>query len=318
MSENNLMTDEAAHHEADAVLSTARRTLLIKSASYASLGVALSLVLLKAWGWQETASVSLLSSLADSVLDVFASAITFWAVRYSLSPADTDHRFGHGKSEGLAALVQALIIAGSGLYVCYEAISRIFTPREITAPEIGLGVSIIATAATVLLVWLQRYVGRKTGSVAIKADAMHYQTDLIINLGVGLAIILTSWTGFTIIDPLVGMIIAIVVLNSVFGIANHSLEILLDHEIPLEDRRTIEDMALAHPDVRGFHDMRTRFGGSHYIVQFHLELDADITLRRSHEILDDVEAQVIRRYPGCEILIHADPLGLPEQRDVFQ
>jgi len=312
------MTDAAADSQQLAALSPAKRTWLIKTASYASLGVALSLVLLKAWGWQETSSVALLSSLADSVLDVFASAITFWAVRYSLSPADAEHRFGHGKSEGLAALVQALIITGSGLYVCYEAFSRIFSPREIAAPEIGLGVIIVATVATALLVGLQRYVGKKTGSVAIKADATHYQTDLIINVGVGLAIVLTSWTGIAIIDPLVGMLIALIVLSSVFGIANRSLQILLDHEIPLEDRQAIQALSLAHPDVRGLHDMKTRFGGSHYIVQFHLEMDPDITLRRSHEILDAVEANVVQEYPGCEILIHADPLGLPEQRDVFE
>jgi ferrous-iron efflux pump FieF len=294
-----------------------RRTLLIKSASYASLGVALALVLLKAWGWQQTSSVSLLSSLADSVLDVLASAITFWAVRYSLSPADAEHRFGHGKSEGLAALLQALIITGSGLYVFYEAIGRIYSPREITAPEIGLAVIAIATVATALLVWLQHYVGRVTGSVAIKADAIHYQSDLIINLGVGLAIILTSWTGYKIIDPLVGIIIAIVVLKSVFSIANHSLKILLDHEIPTEDRQAIKAIALSHPEVQGLHDMRTRFGGSHYIVQFHLEMEPSMSLRQSHEILDVVEAQIVQRYPECEVLIHADPLGLPEQRDNF-
>lgn len=311
------MADDATDNTARQTLSPTQRTLLIKTASYASLGVALSLVLLKAWGWQETSSVSLLSSLADSILDVFASAITFWAVRYSLSPADAEHRFGHGKSEGLAALIQALIIAGSGLYVCYEAIRRIFSPQQITEPEIGLGVIIIATAATVFLVGLQRYTGKKTGSVAISADAAHYQTDILINLGVGIAIILTSWTGFTIIDPLVGMIIAIIVLNSAFDIANHSLQILLDHEIPLKDRQAIEAMALAHPDVRGFHDMKTRFGGNHYIVQFHLEMEPNITLLRTHLILDDVEAEIGRRYPGCEILIHADPLGLAEQRDNF-
>ena len=295
----------------------ARRTLLIKSASYASVGVALSLVLLKAWGWQETGSVSLLSSLADSVLDVLASAITFWAVRYSLSPADAEHRFGHGKAEGLAALLQALIITGSGLYVFYEAIIRILSPQEITAPAIGLGVIAVATVATGLLVSLQYYVGRVTGSVAIKADAVHYQSDLIINLGVGLAIVLTSWTGLTIIDPLVGMVIAVVVLRSAFGIASHSLKILLDHEIPTEERRAIKQIALAHPDVTGLHDMKTRFGGSHYIVQFHLEMDPDISLRQSHDILDAVEKQVIQQYPECEVLIHADPLGLPEQRDSF-
>ena len=311
------MSEDSANNDPHNNLSTGQRPLLIKSASYASLGVALSLVVLKAWGWQETSSVSLLSSLADSILDVFASAITFWAVRYSLLPADSDHRFGHGKSEGLAALVQALIIAGSGLYVCYEAINRIFLPEQITEPEIGLGVIIIATAATVILVGLQRFVGKKTGSVAISADAAHYQTDILINLGVGIAIILTSWTGFTIIDPLVGMIIAIVVLNSAFGIANHSLKILLDHEIPLKARQAIEAMSLAHPDVRGFHDMKTRFGGNHYIVQFHLEMEPDITLLRTHLILDEVEAEIGKHYPDCEILIHADPLGFAEQRDNF-
>ncbi len=312
------MADEVTNHEQQNILSSSKRSLLIKTASYASLGVALSLVLLKAWGWQETASVSLLSSLADSVLDVFASAITFWAVRYSLSPADTDHRFGHGKSEGLAALIQALIITGSGLYVCYEAISRMFSPQQITEPEIGLGVIIMATAATVFLVGLQRYVGKKTGSVAISADAVHYQSDILINLGVGLAIILTSWTGIAIIDPLVGMLIAIIVLNSALGIANRSLQILLDHEIPLEDRQTIEKMALAHQDVHGLHDMKTRFGGNHYIVQFHLEMEPNITLLRTHQIMDDVEAEVEQHYPGCEIIIHADPIGLPEQRDQFE
>ncbi len=312
------MIDNTHSHAGSSRLSTAKRTLLIKSASYASLFVALSLVLLKAWGWHETSSISLLSSLADSVLDVLASAITFWAVRYSLSPADNEHRFGHGKSEGLAALVQSLIITVSGLYVCYEALSRFFSPQEIAEPEIGLGVIIIATAATLCLVGLQRYVGKQTGSVAISADALHYQTDLIINLGVGLAIILTSWTGIAFIDPLAGLGIAFIVLHSALDIGRRSLHILLDHEIPLEARQAIEAMALAHDDVRGFHDMKTRFSGNHYIVQFHLEMEADITLLNTHLILDDVEAEIEKRFPGCEIIIHADPLGLAEKRDGFE
>ena len=311
------MREDSVNNEPHKKLSTEQRTLLIKSASYASLGIALSLVVLKAWGWQETASVSMLSSLADSILDVFASAITFWAVRYSLLPADSDHRFGHGKSEGLAALIQALIITASGLYVCYEAIKRIFLPKQITEPEIGLGVIIIATVATVFLVGLQRYVGKKTGSVAITADAIHYQTDMLINLGVGLSIILTSWTGYTIIDPMVGIIIAIYVLNSAIGITKHSLKILLDHEIPLEARQGIEAISLAHADVCGFHDMKTRFSGNHFIVQFHLEMTPEISLLRTHLILDEVEAEIEKQYPGCEILIHADPLGFAERRDHF-
>jgi len=299
-------------------LSTAQRTLLIKTASYASLTMALSLVALKVWGWLATDSIALLSSLADSVLDVLASSVTFWAVRFSLSPADTEHRFGHGKSEGLAALLQAIIISGSAFYVGFEAINRFLSPKAIEAPQVGLSVMFIATAATILLVGFQRFVGRRTESVAISADAVHYQTDVLVNLGVGLAIVLTSWTGWTLVDPVVGLIIALFILRSVMGIGRRSLEILLDHEIPEADRQTIRQIALDHSDVHGFHDMKTRFGGSHYIVQFHLELDKEISLLRSHEILDDVEATILKLYPGCEIIIHADPLGMPERRDEFE
>ena len=298
-------------------LKPARKMLLVKLASYASVTVALMLVALKSWGWFATGSVSLLSSLADSVLDVLASGVTFWAIRFSLSPADEQHRFGHGKSEGIAALIQALIVAGSGFYVCGEAIQRLLAPQSIDAPEIGLSVIFIATAATIFLVGFQRYVGRLTGSLAISADAVHYQSDLLVNLGVGLSLILTPWTGWDRLDPVVGLIVAMFVLRSALEIGSRSMEILLDHEIPMQDREKIKTIALDHPDVRGFHDMKTRFGGSHFIVQFHLEMDPEISLLRTHQILDDVEDGIRNRYPGCEIIIHADPLGLPERRDPF-
>ena len=140
----------------------------------------------------------------------------------------------------------------------------------------------------------------------------------VLQLGVGLAIVITSWTGWALVDPVVGLIIALFILRSVLGIGRRSLEILLDHEIPETDRRKIRQISLDHPDVRGFHDMKTRFGGNHYIVQFHLEMEPDISLLRSHEILDDVEDTILSLYPGCEIIIHADPLGLPERRDGFE
>lgn len=294
------------------------KALLVKSASYASLATAIALVGLKAWGWNATDSVSLLSSLADSVLDVLASSLTFWAVRFSLSPADAEHRFGHGKSEGLAALCQSVIIAGSGLYVCFEALQRFIVPQPINAPATGIIVIVIATVATSVLVGFQHFVGRRTGSVAITADAAHYKMDVLINLGVLIAILITMWTGWSYADPLVGFGVGLYILWNVAGIARRSLDILLDHEIPRSDREQIRSLALGHPDVRGFHDMRTRFGGNNYIVQFHLELDPDITLYHSHEILDRVEDRIRKHLPGCEIIIHADPLGYPERRDPFE
>lgn len=272
----------------------------------------------KTWAWLATGSVSMLSSLADSVLDTLASALTFWAVRYSLSPADPEHRFGHGKSEGLAALVQGLIITASGVFVCREAIGRLVDPRPIEQPEAGLLVIIGATLATVLLVGYQRYVSRRTGSVAIGADAMHYTADILVNLSVGAAVILTAWTGWQAMDPLVGLGVAGYILYGAFGMIAQSLDILLDREIPVDDRKRVKEIALAHPDVLGLHDMRTRHGGAHYIVQFHLDLPHDISLWRSHEILDEVEDRIREEYPACEIIIHADPQGIREMKDSFE
>lgn len=294
------------------------RARLLRSVTVASVCVAVTLVLAKAWAWQATGSVSLLSSLADSLLDVLASGLTFWAVRYSLSPADAEHRFGHGKSEGLAALIQGLIIAGSGLFVCRESFQRLMAPRPIEQPEVGLLVLIGATFATVLLIGYQRHVGRRTGSVAISADAMHYTADVLVNLSVGLAVILTAWTGWPLMDPLVGLGVGLYILFGAYRMASQSLDILLDREIPEEDRDHVREIALSHPEVLGLHDMRTRHGGAHYIVQFHLDLPREISLWRSHEILDEVEEKIRARYPGCEIIIHADPQGIAESKDAFE
>ncbi len=290
---------------------------LQRMASYASLTVALALVAAKSWAWMATGSVSLLSSLVDSFLDVLASGITVIAVRVALMPADAEHRFGHGKAEGLAALAQSLIIGGSAVYVFMEAIQRLLEPRAVQAPEVGIGVMALSVALTLGLVTFQRLVIARTGSMAISADAAHYQTDLMINLGVAAAIPLAAWTDFVIIDPLTGIAIAGYILWTTYGIASEALDVLLDRELPQEDRNRIYAIAMRHGDVQGFHDLRTRFGGNRYFIQFHLELDPDTTLLRTHEILDDVEDEVRAAYPNSDIIVHADPVGFEERRDNF-
>ena len=287
-------------------------------ASIASVSIALILVGIKLLAWQQTGSVSLLSSLVDSFLDVLASGITFIAIRISLQPADREHRFGHGKAEGLAALAQALIIGVSALYVLREAIMRFMEPKAIENPETGIVVMGVSIVLTLGLVLFQRHVVRKTGSMAISADAVHYQSDLLINLGVGIAIVLSAWTQLTIIDPVIGTLVALYILRATWEIAGKALDVLLDRELPDDERRKIKAMAIAHPGVLGFHDLRTRSGGNRYFIQFHLELDPDTTLRKTHKILDEVEARVRAAYPGCEIIVHPDPEGLEERRDRFR
>ena len=294
-----------------------RKDSLTRSATYASLSVALILVSAKVWAWYSTSSVAVLSSLVDSALDVIASAITFFAVWYALSPADSEHRFGHGKSEGLAAFFQSLVIAGSALFVCYEAIQRFLDPRPLQDIGTGVFVMIGSIALTFVLLAYQRYVVKKTGSVAISADALHYKTDLLVNLSVAIALPLSVYTGLTVIDPIVGVCIAGYIMWSTWEIAAKSLQILLDEEINIEDRKRIQKIAEQHSAVLGFHDMRTRSAGSTLFIQFHLELAPDTSLFNTHTIMDEVEDAIREQYPRCEIIIHADPLGFPEKRDHF-
>jgi ferrous-iron efflux pump FieF len=295
-----------------------RRATLLRSATYASVGVAVCLVLIKTWAWRATDSVSILSSLADSFLDVLASMLTFWAVRYSLQPADVEHRFGHGKAEGLAALIQSLIITGSGVFVGSEAVTRLTSPAPVEQPVAGIAVIVASTLITLALVSWQRYVSRETGSVAIAADAMHYKTDLLLNLGVVAGVALASFSGLRWVDPAVGLGVAVYLVQGAWQIAAKSLDILLDREIPREDRERIRDLAMRHARVLGFHDLRTRHGGTGYIVQFHLELEPRTSLLETHRILDEVEDWISKAYPGCEIIIHPDPLGFAEPRDNFE
>ena len=290
---------------------------LQRAASYASLSVALFLVAAKVWAWMATQSISLLSSLVDSFLDVMASGITVIAISVAMRPADSDHRFGHGKAEGLAALAQATIITLSALFVLSEAIKRLTAPQPIEQPGTGVAVMLLSIVMTLGLLAFQRSVIRKTGSLAISADAMHYRTDVLINLSVAIAIPLTAWTQWMIIDPLIGIGIACYILHSTYGIAANALDVLLDRELPNDERQRIEAIAREHPEVLGFHDLRTRSGGHHYIIQFHLELAPENNLVKAHVILDAVEERIRSAYPECEIIVHADPLGFEERRDNF-
>ena len=296
-------------HTHSHLVTGADRPRLLRLASYASVSTAACLVVLKLWAWQITDSVSLLSSLVDSGLDVLASLITFFAIRVSLRPADREHRFGHGKAEGLAALAQSVIITGSAAFVLKETFERLMNPTGVEQVGYGVTVMLISAAMTLVLVGVQRYVRLRTGSTAIAADAMHYKTDLAINLGVAAAIAATAWPQGWLADPLVAAAVIVYLLYGVWQIARNALDILMDREIPDEDREKIARLAESHPEVRDIHDLKTRHGGSNYIVQFHVLLDADLSLRQAHTILDDVEERIRAEFPNCELLLHPDPEG---------
>lgn len=287
----------------------AERQSLTKRAAMASIATALFLVAIKTWAAIATGSVAMLGSLADTALDLVASLVTFFGVRYAAQPADDDHRFGHGKAEALAALVQVGLIGVSAFGIAARAIDRFRHPAQTAAFEEGVAVSIIAMIATLALLAYQRRVLRATGSVAIHADHVHYQSDLLLNGAVIVALALDALTGFRQADPVFGLLIAGWLIWGAWQASRTALDQLLDREWAPDRRAAFAAAAADHPAVAGVHDLRTRTSGGHDFAQFHIWVRPDMTVREVHGVMDAIEARLARDFPGVEVLIHPDPEG---------
>ena len=284
---------------------------LLKLATTASVVTAMLLILGKAAAWLLTGSISVLASLVDSLMDAAASLLNLVAVHVSLQPPDAEHRFGHGKVEPLAALAQAAFIAGSAAFLVLQAIDRLLHPRPLEAVGIGVGVMVFAILATLALLIFQRHVIRVTGSTAIRADALHYTTDLLTNVSIIIALLLSGY-GWYGIDALFALGIAAYILHSAWRIGHEAFQLLMDRELPDDQRQRIRHAALAHGRVRGVHDLRTRRSGHDIFIQMHLELDDELSLFDAHGIADEVEASIREIHPEADILIHKDPHSLDE------
>jgi ferrous-iron efflux pump FieF len=285
---------------------------MMRRAATASVVVAAVLIAAKVGAWLATDSVAVLSSLLDSLLDAAASIVNLVAVRHALTPADEEHRFGHGKAEPLAGLAQSAFVCGSAVILLMEAIHRLGSPQPVQRPEIGIAVSVLAIVLSAGLVWYQRRVVARTGSVAIAADSLHYGADALLNGAVVAAILIGAFLDAPLVDPLFGALISLWILRGAARIARQSFDLLMDRELPPGDRERILRIARARPEVLDVHDLRTRSAGTHIFVQMHIELDADMRLARAHEIADAVEHEIRAAYPNAEIIIHQDPAGIDE------
>ncbi|HEX6441877.1 MAG TPA: cation diffusion facilitator family transporter [Stellaceae bacterium] len=281
-------------------------------AIYASLAVAAVLIAAKLIVWIGTGSVALLSSLVDSFVDAAASLVNFFAVRQAIVPADREHRFGHGKAEPLAALGQSAFLVGSAVLLMFEAVRRLVSPAPVDDAAAGIGVMVFSIAVTIALVAYQRHVVKRTGSLAINADELHYRGDLFLNLGVIAALAIGSWFAVPVLDPLFGAGVGLWIIYSAVKIANLSLTQLMDHELPDEERARVRAIAESHPEVTAVHDIRTRVAGPTAFIQLHIEMDGAMNLLHAHEVSDEVEAQLQRAFPHAEIMIHEDPAGIEE------
>jgi ferrous-iron efflux pump FieF len=285
---------------------------LMRNAAIASLSVSVFLVVIKALAYFGSHSVSVLAALTDSALDLFSSTLNLIAIRSALTPADAEHRFGHGKAEPLAGLAQGAFIAGSASFLIVQAINRFITPAPVAQGSIALAVMLISVAVTLGLITYQRHVVRATGSIAVTADRAHYASDLLTNLGVIVALVLAAGFKMEIADPIIALAVAGVLVGSAWGVFRQSYDQLMDRELPDEERAKVRSIVMAHEDVRNMHDLRTRASGIHTFIQFHIELDPAISLMRAHEVSDQVEHDVCAAFPHAEVIIHQDPAGVEQ------
>jgi len=293
---------------------------LVTIAAWTATTVASLLLIIKVAAWWVTGSVSLLASLIDSMLDIAASVVNLVVLRYSLQPADREHAFGHGKAESLAALAQAMFISGSACFLILNGVDRFFRPHQLQTPEYGIYVSLFAIVATFALVLFQRHVVKKTGSQAIAADSLHYQSDLFMNAAIMVALGL-SWFGVMQADAVFAMGIGAFILFSAFRMVREAIQTLLDRKLPDEEIEQIRSVSLSVKGVLGIHDLRTRMSGPVRFIQLHLELDDKMPLIEAHRISDIVEEKLCSAFPGADVLIHQDPYSLifgPERKQKLQ
>jgi len=293
----------------DAALTTKAQGRMMIRVAVAAVGVATLLVVMKTVAYIVTDSIAMMASLADSALDVATSSVNLLAIRHALTPADREHRFGHGKAEPLAGLGQGFFIAGSAGFLVIESVSRLIAPHPLEHPAVGLIVMAVSIATTIVLVVAQRIVVAKTGSIAVGADRMHYIGDIATNAGVIVGIVAASRFHILIADPIIGIAVAAILSWSAWHVFRQSYDQLMDRELPDSDREKIKAVVRRHGEVRNLHDLRTRAAGIHQFIQFHIELDPSIPLVRAHEISDAVEHDVCHAFPNAEVIIHQDPAG---------
>jgi ferrous-iron efflux pump FieF len=287
----------------------------MRRAALASVSVSLLLVSIKAYAYFASNSVAMLASLADSALDLFTAGLNMFAIHEALSPADAEHRFGHGKAEPLAGLTQGAFICASAVFLVIQAVQRLMTPQPIEHSLAALIVMFVSILCAIGLILYQRKVADGTGSVAIAADAMHYLGDLVSNIGVVAAILIVAYFGWLEADPIIALLVALVLVWSAWGVFHQSLDQLMDRELPDAERDRITALVHGHKDVVALHELKTRKAGLTTFIQVHIELDPDMTLVKAHRISDAVEKSVHDAFPNAEVIIHQDPSGMEDPHD---
>lgn len=287
---------------------------LKKTATIASVGTAVLLVIVKAIAAFFTGSLSVLSSMADSLADVFSSLISYIAVHYAAKPLSVEHRYGYGKAESVSALLQAAFIVGSAGFILYDGIYRFIYPQKVNDTTLGIGVMLFCLFCTALLVLFQRYVIRKTKSQAIAADSLHYVVDILSNLSVIISLLIVKYVHWEWFDILTAIAISLYLIYNAWKLALEALQEITDKELNADIKENIIRLMCSVEGVLGCHDLRSRVSGSRWFVEIHLEFDGNKTLTETHSLADLAEHKVLEVYPQIQLIVHQDPHGLKENR----
>ena len=287
---------------------------LKRLAATLSVSLAVALCFLKIFGSIYTGSLAILSSLIDSLADVFASSLSFVAIKFSTRPASLEHRYGYGRAESISALAQSAFIAGSGLFVMYDGITRIISPAPLEQTDFGIMVMTISLLATLALIAFQKYVTKKTASPAIKADSAHYTVEVLTNLSIIISLLVVKFLGINWFDILTAFVISAYLIFNAYKLAAEAVSALTDRELSPEIRQKVIDIVNNSEDIKGYHDFRSRDLGGTYFFEIHLELDGNLTLNITHQLTDKVEEAIKRQFPEAQVIIHQDPYGLRENR----
>ncbi len=278
-------------------------------ASMWAVGTVLILIAIKTYAYSVSGSAAMLGTLTDSITDAAISIMMLFAVRYSLKPADKDHRHGHGKIEGIAALMQGAFMAGAGVFLCFEAAERYINPSQVMDHNVAIVVASIAIILTLILVIVQKFALSRAPSLAIEADHAHYKTDIMLNVAVISALAIDLYGGAVWIDPTFALLIAAYFLFTAYKISMRSVDMLMDKEMSLKVRKNIEEIVRQNLHVHGMHDLRTRQAGMRLHISFDVELYPELSLKEAHDIVRDLDHAILEYYPHAEIIIHMDPIG---------
>lgn len=290
----------------------AENAALTRRITTLSVIVAAILIAVKGAAWLASGSVALLASLGDSALDLVASLVTFGAVRYAVVPPDAGHRFGHGKAEAFASLMQGGLVFASAALIGQEAVRRLIDPRPVQAEGLAMAVMVFSTVLTAGLMYAQTQALRRTGSIAVSGDRAHYAADLASNVIAFAGIAAVALTGLTRIDAAAGLAVAAWLLWGAVGVFRQAANQLMDHELPEADRAAIVELTLADDRIKGVHQLRTRASGPFVHIQMHVDLDPAVSLETAHAVVVAAEKRVLSAFPSADIIVHPDPRGRAE------